>query len=185
MREQPLFWRFERCALSGGFWALAIVAVLRRLAWPLLAGLWRTGFSWPPRLVHWHWFTGSQIIATCLVLSALLIGGLLLPRRFWRLSAVVLGGSGWLFALMLLPEAATGEVLGIQLWSGDAVWPPLLWVSGAVLLVSSAVRVMFRRRWLATLSGHGHNWILNWARDRSYGARLLARRVLANLGYYP
>ena len=59
-------------------------------------------------------------------------------------------------------------------------------VLGSVLLMVCGVvtRAALSRRWLKQLSGHGFQWMLNWARAKPYYVRLTAKSVLASLGYH-
>jgi hypothetical protein len=156
---EPLVSSTETRLADGGLLAILVALALR----------WAVFMAWK----HNSALLDSQLIAAGVLIAALNLTGLFLPRA---LAAVpmLLGALGWAFALSLAPPYfwPTGE---------RPQW--IVWGALGLGALSFAARWWMLRRWSATIYGKGWAWIDNWARDRSLRARVLARKALITLGY--
>lgn len=127
-------------------------------------------------LTHTRWVLDTQLIASALVMAALLGCGSLLGRRFGEPLGKALGSLAWVFALSFLPH-----YLG---WKAGSAPPWILYGSFGLFALAFIYRAARIKRWVSVLTGHGFEWILEWAAARPFYARLAAVRVLTTLGYY-
>ena len=135
------------------------------LAYRLAAMLW-----WGPKL----WLYDSMFCACCLLLIALNLNAVFLPR---------VAGQPLGYLLSLAACFATVTLIPRNWW-----WPlhlPLAWLiaCGALALTALVLRAVYRRRWQIQLGGHGHDWIRRWADGKPLEARALAAGMLLLLNY--
>jgi len=126
------------------------------------------------------WLSDMQIAIASLEIAVLLLAGSFVGHRAASNAVSFLAGSAaWLTILTLIPP---------KFWSGYAALRSEVprWLLIALLALALAgfiVRWWLSRVWLRQLTGHGYKWMHNWSMDKPLNARLLAQRVLANLGY--
>lgn len=126
-------------------------------------------------LTHSRWVVDWQLIVSAWLMSALLLCGCLLGRRTGEPLGKALGALAWLVGFSLLPH--------FFLWHPGTGPAWLLYASLALLAVMLIYRAARIRRWMQMLAGHGYEWILAWAAERPFYARLTAGRVLKALGF--
>ena len=152
--------RAELLLHEGGAWAL----------WAALALRWGVGYLFTKH----SWLLDSQLFAAAVILALLYGIGCLLPRRPGEPFSYILGGLAWLSALSLARPYGWPR-LPLPAW--------LLWAGTLLLLAALVLRYVRRRAWLKDVRGHGHAFIVAWAAERSFYARLLAQGVLRTIGY--
>jgi hypothetical protein len=126
-------------------------------------------------LTHNRWVLDSQIIGAALLAAALYTCATLAGGFAGRTLAQTAATACWIAGLSFLPHRlgwATGSA---------GLWP---FIAAAALLAAAYLHRELRyRRWMRLLGGHGYAWILEWAVDRPFYARLAAERTLKHLGY--
>ena len=165
MNSGRLVEKYEKVLLGWGLWALVIAVALR------------VGVGW--LLARQIWLLDSQALLIPLLIAVAICAGLFLGSHYSVPSSVLLGLLAWAVVLSLIPRSLWWQVPSLR-----GQLPDWLSYAGAGLLALALItRGVLTRRWLGQLRGHGHEWILGWARGKPYFARLLASRVLAGLGY--
>ena len=157
---EPLVTPVESRLADGGLLALGTGLLLRLLL----------GYA----LTRQSWILDTQLIGCALLIIALNLAGLLLPRAYAAVP-MSLGLLGWLAALTLLPRYFIWHI------GARAHW--LVWGLVALALASFVWRWLLARNWNAQITGKGWAWIDNWAHERSLRARVLAKKALVALGY--
>jgi hypothetical protein len=156
---------YEKVLLGWGLCALVIAVAIR------------VGLGW--LLARQIWLLDSQALLIPLLIAIAIAAGLFLGGSYSVPTSVLLGILAWAVVLSLIPRSLW--------WQATALRGPLpdwlVYCGPGLLLLALITRGVMTRRWLGQLRGHGHEWILDWARGRPYFARLLAARVLAGLGY--
>ncbi|MCC7477103.1 hypothetical protein IT575_01480 [bacterium] len=158
--ERALISREHRWLLDFGLLALMAAAVYRFSA-----------IAWG----HGNWLLPSQIIGICLLLSAAFLAASLLPRFIGDSLLYLLGIGLWAAALSFIPRYGWWPTGSRPAWA----------YYGALALLAVVLLYCFarRQRWYGRMRGKGWEWIQDWAHDKPYEARKLARRVLRTLGY--
>lgn len=160
MVDRPLIARELHWLCDLGVYAL-LAAVLLRVS----AVFWASG----------NWLLQSQIIGAALLLGAIFLAGTLLPRIIGDSALYFLGLLSWAMALSFIPRYS--------------FWPtgqrPAWAYYGALAFLGLCLLYTFARkqRWYSRMRGKGWEWISDWAQDKPYQARKLARAVLKTLGY--
>lgn len=165
MDNQPLVQVIE-LRLHGWAVGLLLLAAVFRLSWGYLS-------------TQMLWLNECQLFTISLALVCLLLGGCFVPLPWSYLVSYLGGGFAWLVALSLIPPTLWSQYAAGRLDLPD--WQ----VIAAVLfaLASFILRFMFQRRWRRELSGHSFKWMLDWAKDKPFYARITAMNAMASLGY--
>jgi len=174
MAERPLVMRYEYWLGEGAAWVLVAALLLRG------------GGNW--LLTRKLGLFDSQLLLGCLLLAAIYLAGSFVPRRLSAALAQPFGLVAWLMVLVMLLSLIPLPPWRDLWWYSPLLRRPLsdttlIW--GAAVLVLAVIARLVLRRWeLAAMTGHGYQWILEWAAGRPLYARLRARALLRMLGFH-
>ena len=165
MGERPLVHIVEQ-RLHGWAVGLLLLATAIRLSWGYLS-------------TKGIWINDCQIFTISLTLVCLLMGGCFVPLPWSYLVSYLGGGVTWLVALSLLPPTLWSQYAALRVDLPD--WQVI--AAGLFMVASLILRLVLQQRWRKEIGGHSFQWMLDWAKDRPYYARVTVKNAMASLGY--